>query len=51
MAGQPIIVGVDGSPESGAAASAGCMLARAVGVMCRLVHATAGAPSNRWSGA
>lgn len=41
MTGQPIIVGVDGSPESGAAASAGWVLAQAAGVRCRLVHATA----------
>ena len=40
MPGQPILVGVDGSPESGAAASAGWMLAQASGVGCRLVHAT-----------
>jgi nucleotide-binding universal stress UspA family protein len=40
MSGQPILVGVDGSPESGAAASAGWMLAQAAGVRCRLVHAT-----------
>ncbi len=41
MTGQPIIVGVDGSPESGAAASAGWVLAEAAGVRCRLVHAMA----------
>lgn len=40
MSGQPIIIGVDGSPESGAAASAGWLLAQASGVGCRLVHAT-----------
>lgn len=40
MSGQPIVVGVDGSPESGAAASAGWMLAQAASVDCRLVHAT-----------
>lgn len=39
MAGQPIVVGVDGSPESGIAAGAGCMLAQAARVDCRLVHA------------
>jgi nucleotide-binding universal stress UspA family protein len=39
MSGQPIVVGVDGSPESGAAASAGWVLAKAAGVMCRLAHA------------
>jgi len=40
MSGQPIIIGVDGSPESGAAASAGWLLAQASGVGSRLVHAT-----------
>jgi nucleotide-binding universal stress UspA family protein len=40
MSGQPVIVGVDGSPESAAAASAGWMVAEAAGVDCRLVHAT-----------
>lgn len=40
MSGQPIVIGVDGSPESGAAASAGWVLAQAAGVNCRLVHAT-----------
>ena len=39
MTAQPIIVGVDGSPESAAAASVGWMLARAADVPCRLVHA------------
>ncbi|HLZ44807.1 MAG TPA: universal stress protein [Gemmatimonadales bacterium] len=39
MSGQPIVVGVDGSPEAGAAASAGWMIAEAAGVDCRLVHA------------
>lgn len=39
MTAQPIVVGVDGSPESAAAASAGWMLARAADVPCRLVHA------------
>lgn len=40
MSAQPIVVGVDGSPESAAAARAGWMLAQALGVDCRLVHAT-----------
>src|SRR5574341_1342386 len=40
MSGQPIVVGVDGSPESAAAATAGWMLAQAMGVDCRLVHVT-----------
>jgi len=39
MPGQPIIVGVDGSPESAVAASVGCLVADAAGVDCRLVHA------------
>jgi len=39
MKGQPIVVGVDGSPESAAAASVGWMLAQAAAVPCRLVHA------------
>lgn len=39
MTGQPIVVGIDGSPESGIAASAGWLLAQAAGVDCRLVHA------------
>jgi nucleotide-binding universal stress UspA family protein len=39
MTAQSIVVGVDGSPESAAAASAGWMLARAAGGPCRLVHA------------
>lgn len=39
MTGKPIVVGVDGSPESGAAASAGWGVAQAAGVMCRLAHA------------
>lgn len=41
MSGQPIVVGVDGSPEATAAASAGWGLAQAAAVGCRLVHATA----------
>jgi len=40
MTGQSIVVGVDGSPESAAAAAAGWMLAQAMGVDCRLVHVT-----------
>lgn len=40
MSGEPIVVGVDGSPESAAAAAAGWMLAQAMGVDCRLVHVT-----------
>jgi nucleotide-binding universal stress UspA family protein len=39
MTAQPIVVGVDGSPESAAAASAGWMLAQAADGPCRLVHA------------
>src|SRR5689334_21842917 len=39
MKGQSIVVGVDGSPESAAAASVAWMLARAADVQCRLVHA------------
>jgi nucleotide-binding universal stress UspA family protein len=39
MKAQSIVVGVDGSPESAAAASVAWALARAAGVQCRLVHA------------
>jgi nucleotide-binding universal stress UspA family protein len=39
MPGQPIVVGVDGSPESAVAVSAGWLLAQAAGVDCRPVHA------------
>lgn len=39
MIAQPIVVGVDGSLESAAAASVGSMLAQAARVPCRLVHA------------
>ena len=39
MITQPIVVGVDGSPESVAAASAAWMVAELAGVPCRLVHA------------
>jgi len=39
MTAQPIVVGVDGSPESAAAASVGWMLAQEADVPCRLVHA------------
>jgi len=40
MSRQPIVVGVDGSPESGAAAAAGWQIAQAAGVRCQLVHVT-----------
>jgi nucleotide-binding universal stress UspA family protein len=40
MAGQPIVVGVDGSPASGVAANIGWVVAQASGVDCLLVHAT-----------
>jgi len=40
MITHPIVVGVDGSSESGSAAAIGWMLARAAGVRCQLVHAT-----------
>lgn len=40
MSGQPIVVGVDGSRESAAAARAAWTLAQAAGVECQLVHAT-----------
>jgi len=36
----PVVVGVDGSPESAAAAAAGWRLAEAARVRCHLVHAT-----------
>jgi nucleotide-binding universal stress UspA family protein len=39
MVWKPIVVGVDGSPESVRAASAGVMVAQRAGVECRLVHA------------
>ena len=39
MKSQSIVVGVDGSPESAAAAASAWMLAHAAGVGCRLVHA------------
>jgi nucleotide-binding universal stress UspA family protein len=39
MSVQPIVIGVDASPESASAASVGWMLARAADVPCRLVHA------------
>ncbi|HYT81919.1 MAG TPA: universal stress protein [Gemmatimonadales bacterium] len=40
MIRQPVVVGVDGSPEAGAAAAAGWRLAQVAGVRCHLVHAT-----------
>ncbi len=40
MISAPVVVGVDGSPESAAAAAAGWRLAEATGVPCHLVHAT-----------
>jgi nucleotide-binding universal stress UspA family protein len=46
MIAQPIIVGVDGSPESASAASVGWMLARAADVKCQLVHAASLAPAS-----
>jgi nucleotide-binding universal stress UspA family protein len=40
MTARPIVVGVDGSPESASAARIAWMLARAANAPCRLVHAT-----------
>lgn len=40
MTWKPIIVGVDASPEAGAAGALGWSLARATGARCRLIHAT-----------
>ena len=40
MIAGPVVVGVDGSPEAGAAAAAGWRLAQAARVRCHLVHAT-----------
>jgi nucleotide-binding universal stress UspA family protein len=40
MIAGPVVVGVDGSPESAAAAAAGWRFAEAAGVRCHLVHAT-----------
>lgn len=40
MTSQPIVVGVDGSSESGAAAAAGWQIAEAAGAPCQLVHVT-----------
>jgi nucleotide-binding universal stress UspA family protein len=40
MISAPVVVGVDGSPEAGAAAAARWRLAEAAGVRCHLVHAT-----------
>ena len=45
MSGHPIIVGLDGSPESASAAEAGWQLAQAAGLDCQLVHAIPGARS------
>jgi nucleotide-binding universal stress UspA family protein len=45
MSTRPIVVGVDGSPESVTAAEAGWQLAQASGVSCQLVHALPGARS------
>ena len=45
MSGHPIVVGLDGSPESASAAEAGWQLAQAAGVDCQLVHAIPGARS------
>lgn len=39
MISHAVVVGVDGSAESGSAASVGWMVARAAGVRCQLVHA------------
>jgi nucleotide-binding universal stress UspA family protein len=39
MSWKPIVVGVDGSPESGRAAVTGAMVAERAGVECVLVHA------------
>lgn len=53
MSWNPIIVGVDGSPESVRAAVAGCMLAQRAKAECHLVHAapdywTATSVPNAW---
>ena len=40
MIAQPVVVGVDASPEAAAAAAAGWRLAEAARVPCHLVHAT-----------
>jgi nucleotide-binding universal stress UspA family protein len=45
MAAHPILVGVDGSPQSGSAAEAGWQLAQATGLNCQLVHVISGARS------
>ncbi len=50
MITQSIVVGVDGSPESAAAASVGWKMALAANVPCRLVHA-AGAVNTSLAGA
>lgn len=45
MSAHPIVVGLDGSPESASAAEAGWQLAQASGLDCQLVHAIPGARS------
>ena len=45
MSVHPIVVGLDGSPESASAAEAGWRLAQATGVECQLVHALPGGRS------
>lgn len=45
MSDHPIVVGLDGSPESASAAEAGWQLAQASGLDCRLVHVISGARS------
>ena len=40
MSWKPIVVGVDGSPESAWAAAVGADMAKAAGTSCHLVHAT-----------
>ena len=45
MSAHPILVGLDGSPESAIAAEAGWQLAQAGGLSCQLVHAISGARS------
>jgi nucleotide-binding universal stress UspA family protein len=45
MSGHPIVVGLDGSPESASAAQAGWQLAQSAGLDCQLVHVIPGARS------